>query len=221
MAIVYVIKNEINGKMYVGVTTKTIEERWKQHLYDGKREKMLKRKFYSDLSIYGEGAFSISELEDVEDDKRFQKEQYWVDRLDTFKNGYNETYGGDGRKTTGKEEDSVIASDYNKGMTITEIAIKSGKDCHTIRNSLTRSNVDVKSSQELSAIRNGKKVDMLDMEGNYITTFQSIESASNYLISNGMVCGDNARFVWGHIKDVCEGRNYRKSVAKHKWRYAE
>lgn len=220
MAVIYVIKNEKNGKMYVGATTKSIKERWWYHRKDARLDRCKDRKLYSAMREFGEDAFSVSEIEVVDDSLRFEKEQYWIEKLGTYIDGYNETCGGAGRQITDKRDDDYVAKEYANGRTIREISEELGRDTHTIKTSLLRKNVETKSGQEMTAIRNGKKVDMLDMDGNYITTFQSIASASNYLVSNGMVSG-NTRFVWGHIKDACEGRNYRKSVAKHKWRYAE
>ena len=34
MYIVYKITNVLNGKIYIGITTRTLEERWQQHCYD-------------------------------------------------------------------------------------------------------------------------------------------------------------------------------------------
>lgn len=220
MAIVYCIENVKNGKKYVGVTTKTLKERWKIHCSDMKRKEAKERKLYSDMNRYGKDAFEIKELEETSDETRFGREKYWVGKLDTFKNGYNETCGGDGKMVTDESEDLLYASEYIEGMTVHEIAKRHNKDFLTIKNSLARSKIEIKSGQEFSVEKFGIKVDMLDMNGNYIMTFPSISSASAYLTSNGMLRG-GAMYAWSHIKDACEGRNYRKSVAKHRWRYAE
>ena len=39
MAYIYQIKNKLNGKIYVGKTNNTIENRWKEHCQDFKKEK--------------------------------------------------------------------------------------------------------------------------------------------------------------------------------------
>ena len=33
MGYIYIIKNNVNSKVYIGQTKKSIEERWKEHIY--------------------------------------------------------------------------------------------------------------------------------------------------------------------------------------------
>ncbi len=42
--IVYAITNRVNGKVYVGITRKSLEERWKQHLRNCTRYNNHKRR---------------------------------------------------------------------------------------------------------------------------------------------------------------------------------
>ena len=47
------------------------------------------------MNKYGYAAFNIEELETVEDKRNLNlREIFWIDKLDTFENGYNETKGG-------------------------------------------------------------------------------------------------------------------------------
>jgi len=53
---VYQIRNTVNGKCYVGVTTKTLAWRFKQHSYQKGSP------LYSDMRAYGRGIFVIEEI---------------------------------------------------------------------------------------------------------------------------------------------------------------
>lgn len=53
MSYIYVIKNDINKKLYVGKTTNSIEERFSRHCYDSTREKEQYRPLYAAMNKYG------------------------------------------------------------------------------------------------------------------------------------------------------------------------
>ena len=95
--IVYQITNEVNGKFYIGKTTKTIEERFQSHL----RESDYFRKntyLYKAIRKYGKNNFSIKPLEtQVEETKLDERERYWIETLNPQ---YNLTKGGEGGDTS-------------------------------------------------------------------------------------------------------------------------
>ena len=97
MSFIYVITNKINNKQYVGKTTDTIEHRWKRHLIDSKKRTCEKRPLYNAINKYGFENFTINILEECSINDLSDKEQYWINKLDTYKNGYNATQGGDGK----------------------------------------------------------------------------------------------------------------------------
>jgi hypothetical protein len=55
MAFIYKIINDINDKVYIGKTVKTIKVRWQQHLLQERKNKTQanKRALYSAMNKYG------------------------------------------------------------------------------------------------------------------------------------------------------------------------
>ena len=64
MAFIYVITNDLNGKQYVGKTSRSIEERFKEHIRDKDYRKNEKRPLYNAMNKYGIEHFSIKVLEE-------------------------------------------------------------------------------------------------------------------------------------------------------------
>lgn len=87
---VYCIENALNGKRYIGITTRTIKERFAEHC---------KAKSYIGKAIrkYGVENFKLYELAVANSREELcDLEVYYIEKYNTFKNGYNQTIGGDG-----------------------------------------------------------------------------------------------------------------------------
>lgn len=91
--IIYKITNEINDKIYIGQTIRTIDERWRHHVYYSLTG-LHKTKLARAIRKYGKESFKIEILEETEDlDKR---EIFYISFFKSDLFGYNIKIGGNG-----------------------------------------------------------------------------------------------------------------------------
>lgn len=119
MGYIYKITNKINGKVYIGQTKKTIEERFQEHLKKAKIH--TNRYLYDAMNKYGYENFIISQIEKCPDNNLNEKEIFWIAFYQSNNKlyGYNMTVGGGGGNTwinnPHKKETSKRLSQANKG----------------------------------------------------------------------------------------------------------
>lgn len=90
--IIYLITNKTNSKKYVGQTKRTLEQRWKDHIY--KKKNLIGKA----IKKYGANNFKIKVLEKCDINKLNKRERYWIKYYNTFEEkGYNLTPGGESR----------------------------------------------------------------------------------------------------------------------------
>ena len=91
--IIYLFTNKVNGKKYVGQTTRPFEHRFSEHR---RKDSLLSRAFKK----YGIENFEHEILDTASDmDELNEKEIFWIKRLNTKRpNGYNLCDGGDNTK---------------------------------------------------------------------------------------------------------------------------
>lgn len=119
---IYKITNNINGKSYIG-QSKHIKRRWREHINGTEGSAISKA-----IKKYGAENFSFEIIERCSIDCLDDKEVYYIEKYNTFKEGYNMTVGGDGVKGVGKvltyEDVPNIIKDLRKGLTAVEMAKK-------------------------------------------------------------------------------------------------
>lgn len=91
--VIYVVTNTVNGKQYVGQTTKTAEQRWKGHTSKSSNCRAL----WNAIQKYRVESFTLGVVGTGSDKQDLDaKESEWVAKLGTMApNGYNLTTGGD------------------------------------------------------------------------------------------------------------------------------
>lgn len=88
---IYLITNKINGKQYVGQTARDMWTRFEEHCKPSNTTYLGKA-----IQKYGYLNFTLEEIERVPLEKLDEREIYWIQYYNTYKNGYNQTLGGDG-----------------------------------------------------------------------------------------------------------------------------
>lgn len=92
--LIYKITNDVNGKQYIGQTTKTLEHRWKQHQKNAKCGSTYA--LYTAIRKYGVEHFHVEQIDSACSRMELdQKEIYWIATLNTLSpSGYNLSEGG-------------------------------------------------------------------------------------------------------------------------------
>lgn len=136
------------SKSYVGFTTQTMEKRLKKHITNAKSG--IKNKFYNAILKYGEDSI-ISEILCLTEtqEKAYDLEEFYIEKFDTYKNGYNSTPRGGGGWIIGslseeaqleylKKRSCVTSGDKNpnySGFSDEEIVI-GGSNCYMENNNI-------------------------------------------------------------------------------------
>lgn len=213
MAYIYQITNDINNKIYIGKTELSIDKRFHKHCEDAFRDRNKKRPLYDAMQKYGIEHFHVELIEETDNPE--EREIYWIEQKQSFRNGYNATRGGDGRKYI--DYDLVIAT-YNELQCVKDTADKLNISIDSVELILKQNNIKIISSQELNRLRYGKIVNMYDLDNNYLRSFSSLAEAGQYLIDNNLT-NCKCSTIRCHISEVCRGK--RKTAAKFRWKYAE
>ncbi|NRU52579.1 NUMOD1 domain-containing DNA-binding protein [Clostridium beijerinckii] len=243
--IIYKITNKINNNIYIGQTTKKngfnsrycckgteIERVYKYHKkLKESNNKSFNSHLYNSILKYGFESFEIVKIFDIafSQDELNIKEKCWINYYDSYKNGYNQTIGGEGtfghKALKGKENPtsrSVIQLDLSGNyiktwdymtQAINELnvdkasMIKSCKNKHYSASGFLwvyEDEYDInKTYKHIPKRKNSKEVYKLDEDYNIIEKYISSKEASRILkinhVSISRVCSGMRKTYLGYI----------------------
>lgn len=157
---IYLIKNEVNDKMYIGQTIQPVEKRFKQHLKLLKSSE--KQAIHKAIKSIGKDRFSYEILATgIESyEKLNELEEFYIKQYNTLSPfGYNLCPGGrKWRRTSAfsKDDENEIISMYEKGMSTREIGKLYSVSHHSILGVLHRNNVKTRSKNHKLPDRTSK-----------------------------------------------------------------
>lgn len=105
----YIITNKVNGKKYIG-RTNDINRRITRHFIDLKRGNHHSHKLQRAFNKYGKDNFIVTydTFINISEEELAQKQIEAIETYDSYYNGYNETFGGEGHSTIFDFETSVL-----------------------------------------------------------------------------------------------------------------
>lgn len=119
---IYIIRNTINDKVYIGQTTTTVRERFLSHLKPSIHKTRGTYKLYNAMIKYGKENFYYEVLEENVPVKELdEKEINYIKEYDSFNNGYNSTPGGNVRRIHEEYDIQNIVDLFGQGYNSKEI----------------------------------------------------------------------------------------------------
>lgn len=94
----YKVINKINGNIYIGITTRSIKKRWEEHIKDSFNyySRSYNYHFHRAIRKYGIENFIIEQLDKAYSLEELKNQEiYYINKYDTYNNGYNSTRGGE------------------------------------------------------------------------------------------------------------------------------
>lgn len=208
MSYIYKIVNDIDNKVYIGVTKYSLDKRFKEHCYDSAKCKDVNRPLYIAMRIYGISHFSIIYIETT--DKPYEREKYWIDYYDSYNSGYNSTYGGLGKPMFSHEDiknrliEYPYASEVAKEFNCCKDIVYEVADKYNIQ--LENFSNEAKSLPVTAYSKDGKK----------IISFNSVYDAALWVAQTQQLTY-KITGIKSHISAVAKGK--RKSAYTYIWVY--
>ncbi len=205
MAFIYKITNDINQKVYIGMTERTIEERFKEHCREYKQRRCEKRPLYSAMKKYGPEHFHVELVEETNSPE--EREQYWIKFYGSYGDGYNATIGGDGKSHIDNNEIEKMLEAYNRLGTVVAVRQETGHDVGCISRFLKQAGIQVATAQEINKERYSKQVAQCDKKTHErLKTFNSLADAARYLQEKQISTSKDTYGIASHIGHVCKGQ---------------
>lgn len=170
---IYKITNKVNGKSYIGQTRYSVEFRYRQHL-----RKTSPAMAY-DIKKYGVEAFECETLEECDYKDLDSREIYYIDKYNTFYEGYNRQRGGKNREyaqvVTDDKYDEIVGL-YKSGFSVNKIGELYGVDKSVIGRILTTLGVKLKDPKRIKI----NHQEFLELVRDYETGYSLRELAKRY-----------------------------------------
>lgn len=196
--------------MYVGATCFDLEKRWKEHVCDSKRDRCCNRPLYHAMNLYGIDKFHISIIEECTEDVLYERERFWINKFNSFSDGYNATFGGVGKPEVDYQEVVDTYMEYQSEDMTAQIL---GIDQDTVRTALRDKNVKILSHGEVLRKRYQRGIIMKSLTGEVLKTFESSYEAASYIAEQYGAKAFHSAIR--HIVEVCRGK--RKTAYKYRW----
>jgi len=225
--IVYTVTHKQTGYTYVGVTTKSLKERKRDHLQ--KAHKGTGHYFQEAIGTYGPDAFKWQQVDTAQNlDELARKEREYIKELNAVKKGFNSNSGGGLRKTVYQYSiDSGVLVNQFDSLDVAAMAVKADKRsisraCLNVNNTFGGFYWSYTLSEhfEPSADKRRKEVEQLDRQGNVLAKYRSVAEASRQTGLSKSPIAKTCRgeqdlaggFYWRYVKNCKISKSERYEI---------
>lgn len=198
MGYIYKITNNINGKVYIGQTIKTVEKRFRQHINNSNKPYFSQIILYKAMNKYGIENFSVEKIEEIDNSLLDEREKYWIAYYNSYLDGYNSTLGGRATQLYNWDDDDIIEK-YQELKSARKVAQLIGCDHSTIDRIL-----NIHGVKRFSQAQQKSRIVCIKDEKNNIYEFNTTVDAAQWLMDNHYTKMTNRKIVrqelTNHIK---------------------
>lgn len=210
LAYIYKITNQENGKVYIGKTLRSVQERWAEHLRDYIKPRCEKRPLYDAMNKYGIKVFTCELIEECSEEDLSAREEYWINYYNSFHFGYNATKGGDGKAYI--DRDQVVAL-YQLYKNQRQVAKEMQICVDSVHNILVSRNIPIVSDPSPQK----KALYQCDLNGSILSSFESGAEAARYIMSTDKTKATKIGTVANKILECANGS--RKTAYGYQWKF--
>lgn len=128
---IYKISTTKSNKVYIGQTTKTVQERFQGHIRACSSQSRNTIHLYLAMRKYGIETFSVEQIDIANSQEELnEKERYWINYYDSIKNGYNMIEGGNDENPMNS---AIVKEKHDKKMRSKEVREKISKTMSELR----------------------------------------------------------------------------------------
>ena len=224
--IIYKITNKINGKIYIGQTTRSLKQRWKDHRCEAKDCKR-GRAIHRAIHKYGVENFTIEQIDcAITQEELNEKERYWIKYYESnTSKGYNLTDGGDCFKMT--ESVKLKLSEFAKtrvGDKNSHYGVPMSLENRLKISAVNKLRTGEKNSfygkhhtEESKQKMRGKRPSISGAKNPKAKKVLCVETGSVY--ECGAIASKETGVNYSSLRNCCQGN--RKTAGGYHWRYID
>lgn len=230
MGFIYVLKNTINDKMYIGQTRRDYQTRFYEHkVYARRLEK--ESKLYIAMNELGINNFYIEVLEQCSDELLNTLELHYIRKYNTVNCGYNTTYPVQSNRNYKVHDytDKVIDM-YKSGFSFAKIAKGSNISANEVAKIIRKYGIERDKSVKQKHTFEPKPIVMYSLNFEPQKQFSSIKSAYEWLLENSEynvtkfgayayidVACSNGNIAYGHRWQTLDSLRYNGILFRSKF----
>lgn len=123
MGLIYIIKNDITDKVYIGQTKQSLSDRFKQHI-KAAESCYNNSKLYNAMRQIGVNHFTIDKLMECDDSLLNYYEIEMISKYNSYLDGYNSNSGGSGSRNYEPDFLCNLIQDYQRGMSQIDLCVR-------------------------------------------------------------------------------------------------